>query len=84
MTHTDPLILIFASRPHQCHQFTCTPVPSLSAVLIARLMLNMREVTDAGVYRTEVDLVASEDDDETVEWNIIDSAALDPNEGACA
>ncbi|KAJ7901545.1 hypothetical protein B0H13DRAFT_1882881 [Mycena leptocephala] len=42
---------------------------ALSAVLIARLMLNMREVADAGIYGTEVGVVASEEDDESVQWN---------------
>ncbi|KAJ7906876.1 hypothetical protein B0H13DRAFT_2333025 [Mycena leptocephala] len=45
---------------------------ALSAVLIARLMLNMCEVVDTGVYGAEVEVVASEDDDGSVEWNIID------------
>jgi hypothetical protein len=43
---------------------------SLSAVLITRLMLNMREVVDTGVYGTDVGAIVSEADDESVvEWN---------------
>ncbi|KAJ7847914.1 hypothetical protein B0H14DRAFT_2768723 [Mycena olivaceomarginata] len=43
---------------------------ALSAVLIARLMLNMREVVDTGVYGTDVGAIVSEADDESVvEWN---------------
>ncbi|KAJ7841788.1 hypothetical protein B0H14DRAFT_2782138 [Mycena olivaceomarginata] len=39
---------------------------ALSAVLIARLMLNMREVIDTGVYGTDVGAIVSEADDESV------------------
>ncbi|KAJ7934000.1 hypothetical protein B0H13DRAFT_2306029 [Mycena leptocephala] len=50
---------------------------ALSAVLIARLMLNMREVVDTGAYGTDVGAIVSEDDDESVvEWNIIDGIPL--------
>ncbi|KAJ7889123.1 hypothetical protein B0H14DRAFT_2692384 [Mycena olivaceomarginata] len=43
---------------------------ALSAVLITRLMLNMREVVDTGVYGTDVGAIVSEADDESVvEWN---------------
>ncbi|KAJ7697533.1 hypothetical protein B0H14DRAFT_3038851 [Mycena olivaceomarginata] len=45
---------------------------ALSAVLIARLMLNMREVVDTGVYGTDVGVIVSEADNESVvEWNIM-------------
>ncbi|KAJ7850797.1 hypothetical protein B0H14DRAFT_2762774, partial [Mycena olivaceomarginata] len=50
---------------------------SLSAVLIARLMLNMREVVDTGVYGTDVGAIVSGADDESVvEWNIVDGIPL--------
>ncbi|KAJ7868970.1 hypothetical protein B0H14DRAFT_3440992 [Mycena olivaceomarginata] len=50
---------------------------ALSAVLIARLMLNMREVVDTGVYGTDVGAIVSEADDESVvEWNIVDGIPL--------
>jgi hypothetical protein len=50
---------------------------SLSAVLIARLMLNMREVVDTGVYGTDIGAIVSEADDESVvEWNIVDGIPL--------
>ncbi|KAJ7815468.1 hypothetical protein B0H13DRAFT_2381032 [Mycena leptocephala] len=50
---------------------------ALSAVLIARRMLNMREVVDTGAYGTDVGAIVSEDDDESVvEWNIIDAILL--------
>ncbi|KAJ7814461.1 hypothetical protein B0H13DRAFT_2381756 [Mycena leptocephala] len=50
---------------------------ALSAVLIARLMLNMREVIDTGAYGTDVGAIVSEDDDESVvEWNIVDGILL--------
>lgn len=54
---------------------------SLSAMLIARLMLNVREVADTGVYGTEVGVVASEDDDESVEWNITDGTPMEQMTG---
>jgi hypothetical protein len=50
---------------------------SLSAVLIARLMLNMHEVVNTGVYGTDIGAIVSEADDESVvEWNIVDGIPL--------
>ncbi|KAJ7938573.1 hypothetical protein B0H13DRAFT_2301609 [Mycena leptocephala] len=74
--HPAPALMYYFGDPFLAGSLAWL-ASALSAVLIARLMLNMRGVVDTGAYGTDIGAIVSEDDDESVvEWNIVDGIPL--------